>query len=290
MSYPQNELNKGTGYDRNKTLQQKRLACGTMYFLSFTSSIMLQSIRIILVGTTDQRNIGSAARAMKTMGLSQLYLVHPKETPGSAATALASGASDVLAQAVQTETLEEALQGCQLVIGTSSRSRTLDWPHLTPRQAAHQAMNELEAIPQEQVAVVFGREATGLTNDELQLCHYHVEIPTNPDYASLNLAMAVQLIAYEMRIASLDKKAEKQELVQPQALHQETSEVYPSHEQMEGFYHHLERSIQTSGFLKLQHPGKVMQKLRRLYTKARPNANELNILRGILSSYDKKSR
>jgi tRNA (cytidine32/uridine32-2'-O)-methyltransferase len=161
---------------------------------------MLQNIRIVLVETSHTGNMGSVARAMKTMGLTNLWLVNPLVKPDSQAIALAAGASDVIGNAQIVDTLDEALAGCSLVVGTSARSRTLPWPMLDPRECGLKSVAEAEQAP---VALVFGRERVGLTNDELQKCHYHVAIAANPEYSSLNLAMAVQVISYEVRMAWL---------------------------------------------------------------------------------------
>lgn len=238
---------------------------------------MLHNIRIVLVETSHTGNMGSAARAMKTMGLTNLYLVNPLVKPDSQAIALAAGASDVIGNATLVNTFDEAIAGCSLVIGTSARSRTLPWPMLEPRECGVQAVKEGEQSP---VALVFGRERVGLTNDELQKCHYHVAIPANPDYSSLNLAMAVQILAYEVRVAYLARQA-----VEERA-QEETP--YPLVEDLERFYQHLEQTLVNSGFIRAAHPGQVMSRLRRLYTRARPEAQELNILRGMLTSIDKQ--
>ncbi|WP_043759883.1 tRNA (cytosine(32)/uridine(32)-2'-O)-methyltransferase TrmJ [Aeromonas taiwanensis] len=239
---------------------------------------MLDQIRIVLVNTSHTGNMGSAARAMKTMGLTQLVLVDPQALPDEEAVALAAGASDVLASARIVPTLDEAIADCGLVIGTSARSRTLSWPMLDPREAGHQLVQEGEQHP---VALVFGRERTGLTNDELQKCHYHVAIPANPDYSSLNLAMAVQTLCYEIRMRWL--ALQEQPASEPGA----EPVAYPSAQQLEGFYLHLEQTLQKTGFIADDHPGHVMSKLRRLFNRARPEAVELNILRGILTSVQK---
>ena len=235
---------------------------------------MLDQIRIVLVNTSHTGNMGSAARAMKTMGLTRLVLVDPQALPDDGAHALAAGASDVLANARIVSTLDEAIADCGLVIGTSARSRTLSWPMLDPREAGEKAVGEGMKHP---VALVFGRERTGLTNDELQKCHYHVAIPANPEYSSLNLAMAVQTICYEVRMCWL----------QDQAPEVESEADYPSAHQLEGFYQHLEQTLLKTGFIADDHPGQVMSKLRRLFNRARPEAIELNILRGILTSIQK---
>lgn len=243
---------------------------------------MLDQIRIILVGTTHTGNIGSVARAMKTMGLSQLYLVAPKELPDGQAYALSAGASDILAQAKVFDSLAEAITDCPLVVGSSARSRTLSWPMLEPRECGVKAVLEAASHP---VALVFGRESSGLTNEELQLCNYHVCIPANPEYSSLNLAMAVQIVTYEVRMAWLQKEAQQQQLT-------ETVEdvAYPTNEQMHSFYQHLEDTLNDTGFIIKQHPGVVMTKLKRLFTRARPEEAEYNILRGILTSVQRFGR
>ncbi|MCT4707184.1 tRNA (cytosine(32)/uridine(32)-2'-O)-methyltransferase TrmJ [Enterobacteriaceae bacterium H11S18] len=241
---------------------------------------MLDNVRIVLVETSHTGNMGSVARAMKTMGLTNLWLVNPLVKPDSQAIALAAGASDVIGDAKIVDTLDEALAGCSLVVGTSARSRTLPWPMLNPRECGLQSITEAKDAP---VAIVFGRERVGLTNDELQKCHYHVAIQANPEYSSLNLAMAVQILAYEVRIAWLDS----QEKDEPEA---EVVE-YPLVDDLERFYGHLEQVMQNTGFIKPNHPGQVMSRLRRMFTRARPESQELNILRGMLSSIesDKKS-
>lgn len=239
---------------------------------------MLNQIRIILVGTTHTGNIGSVARAMKTMGLSELYLVAPKELPDGQAYALSAGASDILANAKVFDTLQQAISDCALVVGSSARSRTLSWPMLEPRECGVKAVQEAEKQP---VALVFGRESSGLSNEELQLCNYHVCIPANPEYSSLNLAMAVQIVTYEVRMAWLQQQSVAE-------VSDETA--YPTSEQMNNFYQHLEDTLNDTGFIIKQHPGVVMTKLKRLFTRARPEDAEYNILRGILTSVQRYGR
>ena len=238
---------------------------------------MLHNIRIVLVETSHTGNMGSTARAMKTMGLTNLYLVNPLVKPDSQAISLAAGASDVIGNATIVDTLDEALAGCSLVVGTSARSRTLPWPMLEPRECGVKCAQTAETAP---VALVFGRERVGLTNEELQKCHYHVCIPANPEYSSLNLAMAVQLIAYEVRVAWLDRQENGQDAA--------PEEAYPLVDDLERFYGHLEQVLLQTGFIRPQHPGQIMSRLRRLFTRARPETQELNILRGILTSIEKK--
>lgn len=237
----------------------------------------MNNIRIVLVNTSHTGNIGSVARAMKTMGLNDLYLVDPVQAPDSHASALAAGATDVLHQAKIVKTLPEAIQDCGLVVGTSARNRTLDWPLLGPRETAAKVLAEAPNYP---VAMVFGRESSGLTNEELQQCTHHVHIPSNPEYSSLNLAMAVQTLAYEVRMQFLEADAKPS-----------VSDVdYPLAGDLERFYQHLEDTLGETGFIIKNHPGQVMAKLRRMFSRARPESAELNILRGILTSIDKKIR
>ncbi|WP_371188542.1 tRNA (cytosine(32)/uridine(32)-2'-O)-methyltransferase TrmJ [Thalassotalea maritima] len=241
---------------------------------------MLDNVRIVLVNTSDCRNIGSAARAMKTMGLKNLVLVDPIEMPNGQAQALAAGATDVLANAKVVSTMKEAIEDCGLVVGTSARSRTLPWPMLEPRECGAKFVEEGSKYP---VALVFGRESSGLTNDELQLCHYHVCIPANPEYSSLNLAMAVQTLSYEVRMNFLEAQQagfDKKDVI-------DEEEQYPLVEETERFYDHFESAMQKTGFIQPKHPGMIMTKVRRLFNRARPDGKELKMLRGILASIDK---
>lgn len=232
---------------------------------------MLQNIRIVLVETSHSGNIGSAARAMKTMGLSNLYLVSPKSVDEQSI-ALAAGADDVLQNAKIVDTFEQAIEDCSLVIGTSARLRHLQSTLIEPRECAEKA-----SVHQGQVAIVFGRERVGLTNEELLKCHYHLNIPTNPEYSSLNLAMAVQLVSYEMRMAFLAKGKTENTL-------SIIENIYPTTQEIEYFFMHTERVYKSLGFI--QNQG-VMQKLRRLYNRSFLEKNELNILHGMLSSVEK---
>lgn len=240
---------------------------------------MLDSVRIVLVNTSDCRNIGSAARAMKTMGLTELYLVDPIEMPNGQAQALAAGATDVLTKARVVKTLEEAVGDCGLVVGTSARSRTLPWPMLEPRACGEKMVVEGQKYP---VALVFGRESSGLTNEELQLCHFHVQIPANPEYSSLNLAMAVQTLSYEVRMAFLARENQQYE--------QADIEGYPVVEETERMFEHFEQALKATGFIVPSHPGLVMTKLRRFINRARPDSKEVKMWRGILSSVEKSAK
>jgi tRNA (cytidine32/uridine32-2'-O)-methyltransferase len=241
-------------------------------------SPMFAQIRIVLIETTHSGNIGSVARAMKTMGLSQLVLVAPKTEVDGQAYALSAGASDVLANARIVGSLAEAIADCPLVIGTSHKPKSHDIEVLDPRQCGLKVAAEVAQGP---VAIVFGRESNGLSNDELRQCNFHLCIPTNADYTSLNLAMAVQVVSYEIRMALLGA----QTLPPP-----DVPEKYPTAEQLEGFYQHLEQTLDQTGFIIRQHPGHIMIKLRRLFSRARPDETELNILRGILTSVQRFGR
>lgn len=235
---------------------------------------MLSNIRVILINTSHPGNIGSAARAMKTMGLSELYLVSPKIYPDPKAQELASAAVDILEKAVVVDNLDDAIADCGLVVGTSSRSRTIPWPALSPREFAEKAMGE---TVQNKVAILFGREQSGLTNEELQRCHFHIHIPSNPEYCSLNLAQAVQVIAYELRVASeLDVRKENWDY------------KFVTQKEMEGFYTHLEKVLVELEFLNPKAPRQLMARLRRLFGRSRLDEMEVNILRGILGAVEKK--
>lgn len=229
------------------------------------------SIRIVLVATSHPGNIGSAARAMKTMGLSRLYLVTPRQFPDKHAYELAAGADDILEQAVVTATLADALSGCHLVIGTSARPRGIDLPGLLPPNCAA-LVNDVS--DDAEVAIVFGREHAGLTNEELLHCHYHVMIPSNPDYSSLNLAQAVQIIAYELRMKSL--------IVEH--VQSPSKDELATTDQVERFYTHLREVLVEIDFLKISNPVKLVQRLRRMFNRIQLEVNEVNILRGVLTN------
>ena len=237
----------------------------------------MKSVRIVLVETSHPGNIGASARAMKNMGLSHLVLVNPVIYPHADATVRAAGADDVLANARQVMSLDEALSGCQLVLGTSARNRALPWPLINPRESAQLA---IEQAGESDVALVFGRERTGLTNDELAKCHYHVNIPTNPNFSSLNLAAAVQVLTYELKMALLAGE------VAPQG--PKPDSVLATADEMAGFIQHLHVTLEAIDFLTDNSSKKLMQRLQRLFTRARVEQTELNILRGILSAMQKK--
>ena len=236
-----------------------------------------QNIRVVLINTSHPGNIGAAARAMKTMCLKNLVLVDPKQFPHADASARASGADDILATAKVCSNLDEAIGDCALVLGSSARVRRLSWPMLDPRECARVTM---EASMENKIAIIFGRENSGLTNEELSRCHYLVNIPSNSEYGSLNLAAAVQIISYELMCAS-----QKTESV----IQEKSIEPLAEANDMQGFYEHLYETLLAIEFLEADNPRKMMNRLRRLFNRAQPNKIEINILRGILTAIQKKS-
>jgi len=234
----------------------------------------LNNIRIVLSHTSHPGNIGAAARAMKTMGLERLYLVNPKSFPDPVADARAVGAADVLENARVCAILDEALAGTVLAVAVTARRRDLSHEMLSARQAASRM---IALAPQGEVALLFGTEMSGLSNAELDKCQMLATIPANPEFTSLNLASAVQILAYELRMAFLD------EAEVPAAKALEAA----SFEDVERFYQHLERAMIDTGFLDPACPGRLMQRLRRLFARARPEKEEVSILRGILTSVEK---
>lgn len=247
---------------------------------------MLDNVRVVLVNTSHPGNIGGAARAMKNMGLTRLVLVEPRRFPDQNAGARAAGADDVLAGAVVVDTLEEAIADCVLVLGTSARDRRIPWPVVDPREAAHKILDQLAELPDAQVALVFGREDAGLTSDELQRCQFHVHIPSNPDFSSLNLAAAVQVVAYELRMLALQRQSLPTS-VQKVETSSTANEMPTTADDMEQYFAHLERVLVEIGFLDPHQPRHLMPRLRRLYGRIRVNRMEMNILRGILTETQK---
>jgi tRNA (cytidine32/uridine32-2'-O)-methyltransferase len=232
----------------------------------------MPNVRVVLMQTSHPGNIGAAARAMKTMCLERLYLVRPQQFPHANATARAAGAEDILANATLCGSLDEALQDAHLVIGTSTRSRSLAWPQLDPRTCAERILTESAAG---EAALVFGPERAGLSNAELDRCHFVTAIPCNPAYRSLNLAAAVQVLCYELMMRAQD--ALKFEVV-------ESEEPLAEAGDLELFYQHLEQTLIELGFLNPTNPRYLIRRLRRLFNRARLTDNEVNILRGILSA------
>lgn len=245
----------------------------------------LQNIRIVMVNTSDAGNLGAAARAMKTMGLSDLCLVGPREYPSAKATARASGAADVLHRARVVGSLSEAISDCQLVVGTSARLRSIPWPVMAPRAFARLVAEE----PQDsRIAVVFGREDAGLTNEELRQCHYHLSIPGNPEYSVLNVAAAIQVVSYELRMTLLDTES----VVDQDAVDSSESMVLSatrwdaplcSAREMEGFFQHFEETLLAMEFFDPGTPRNIMPRTRRLFSRTRLDRLEMNLMRGILT-------
>ncbi|WP_207389753.1 tRNA (cytosine(32)/uridine(32)-2'-O)-methyltransferase TrmJ [Stutzerimonas kirkiae] len=251
--------------------------------------VSLHNIRVVLVNTSHPGNIGGAARAMKNMGLSRLVLVDPQDFPSPEADARASGATDILENARVVGCLEDALVGCRLAFGTSARDRRIPWPLLDPRECASVAYDEV--VKGGEVALVFGREYAGLTNEELQRCQFHVHIPSDPEFSSLNLASAVQVLGYEARMAWLQQQgaSDRPQKSQGDERGEEGLERVTSDE-LERYFRHLEQTLVDIGFLDPQHPRHLMSRLRRLYGRCAIDRVEMNILRGILTETQKAAR
>ena len=239
---------------------------------------LLDNVRIVLVSTQHPGNIGASARAMLTMGVSDLVLVNPERYPHPQARASAAHAEGVLDRARVVATLDEAVADCAWVVASSARPRHLGDEPLTPWDAAGRA---IERAAQARVALVFGCERTGLTNEELDRCHAALMIPTNPGYSSLNLSQAVQVMAYELRRAALPQV--------PSVSSKKDHPWYepPTAEEMTRFYDHLQRILLSTGFLDPENPRHLMRRLRTFFNRASPDRNELNILRGILTSLER---
>jgi len=228
----------------------------------------LDNVRVVLSHTTHPGNIGAAARAMQTMGLRYLYLVNPRHFPDAQATAMAAGADDVLQHATVCGSVDEALQGVVFTVAMTARLRDISIEVKSPREAISQVLQEAVSHP---VALLFGTEMSGLTNEEMGKAHLGVNIPTNPDFSSLNVAAAVQIMVYELALAA-------------QSFAPAVCEIQPApHERVEGLYAHLERTLIEIGFFTTQNPARLMQRLRRLFSRTRLEDEEINILRGILS-------
>lgn len=243
----------------------------------------LENIRIVLVNTTHPGNIGGVARAMKNMGLADLSLVAPRIFPSRDADARAAGASDILQAATVVETLTEAIADAHLIVGASARGRNIPWPVMDP----HELAGVVASVRNDQkVAIVFGREDRGLTNDELQLCHHHVHIPSVEGFSSLNLAAAVQVIAYELRMAQLKKDEAK---IQAPQWGTSWDIELSEHKELELLFEHLEKVLIEIDFLDPGNPRQLMPRLRRLFQRAIPDKVEVNVLRGILSHIQKNN-
>ncbi|OTG91564.1 RNA methyltransferase [Acinetobacter sp. ANC 3813] len=249
-------------------------------------SAHLSHVRIVMVNTTLPANIGSALRAMKTMGLCKLVLVAPKTYPHPDIDALAAGATGLIEQIEIVESLEEAIKDCHIVFGTSARTRTIPWPLLDARPAAELSLKAVSEKQQE-VAVIFGREDRGLTNEELAMANYHVTIPVNSDYGVLNVAQAIQVICYEMRMAAM---AHVEQGANPDAQMHVTDDIdmqwdepLVTHEQMEQFYPHIEKMLADIEFMDPKNPRLLPLRLRRLFGRIQLDRMEYHLLRGIFT-------
>lgn len=244
--------------------------------VSDSSESFLRKIRVVMIRTTETGNIGSAARAMKTMGLSGLVLVDPAEFPSAKATARASGADDLLANARVVDTLREGLDGCDLVMGTSARSRRLPWPSLSPRDASEKAWNNRNTAGD--IAIVFGSERSGMSNEEMDRCQFQIYIPANEAYSSLNLAASIQVISYEMRMVQL--------LAQVGDVGQQ-GETLAGHEVMALFYEHFFDVMRKVGYYRPEQPKLLRRRVQRLFNRSMMTNPEVQIMRGFLSMIDK---
>ena len=235
----------------------------------------LNSVKIVLVGTTHPGNIGAAARAMKNMGIKNLSLVQPKEFPSDVAIYRSKAAKDILEHAQVFYNLEEAIFDCELVIGTSARGRKVPWPILNPKEAAEEVSR---SSSHHNIAIIFGREDRGLTNEELGLCNLHVNIPTDPDYSSLNLAQAVQILVYEIRQAILGEQEDKNYWDVELA----------NNDQTELLINHMDELMQQVEFYDVDNPRKLLLRVRRFFKRSRIDVMETNIFRGLFATIQKK--
>ncbi|MFK5985988.1 MAG: RNA methyltransferase [Pseudomonadota bacterium] len=241
----------------------------------------LENIRIVMVNTSHPGNIGAAARVMKNMGLGCLYLVEPKLFPHEEAISMAAGASDILENAIVVDTLEQALDNCHLVFGTTARSRKIRHQVVEPREAALKCAQISVDV---QLAIVFGRERTGLTNAETDQCEILINIPSSADFSSLNVASAVQILAYELMLAH--RQTEQKQISRTKQKHKDLE--LASHNEIENYFSHLQTTIENIGFLDISLSPQIMPKLKNLYHRCELEKSEVNMLRGILTAMDKK--
>ncbi len=244
-----------------------------------TQNKLNSSLKFILVGTTHPGNIGAAARAIKNMGMNKLDLVSPKDFPHEKAFYRAKAATDVLDKVEVHQTLKDAVSDCNFVVGTSARYRKVPWPMVNPREAAERiiALNQTNA---DKIAVVFGREDRGLTNDELGLCNLHVNIPSSKEYPSLNLSQAVQIIAYEIRVGVLNYKLQTSE--------QDWDVVLAENSEVERLIEHFEELMEEIEFYQVDNPRQLLTRVRRFFKRSNMDHMEVNIFRGVLASIQKK--
>ena len=237
------------------------------------SDNLLNSVKVVLVGTTHPGNIGATARAMKNMGILDLALVEPKEFPSDVATFRSKAAKDILEKASVHTSLEEAISECELVVGTSARGRTIPWPVLNPREAAEEMH---KSSLNGKVAIVFGREDRGLTNEELGLCNFHVHIPSDPEYSSLNLSQAVQILAYEIRLSYLQDRHVNKEYWDVELA---------NNEQTERLINHMDELMQEVDFYDVENPRKLLVRVRRFFKRSKIDVMEANIFRGLFATF-----
>lgn len=271
--------------------------------MSHNSSVLLnelsQRVVVVLVQTSHSGNIGAVARALKNMGLCRLHLVSPKQFPSEEAVARSSGASEILDTAKVFDSLVDAVADASYVVGASARMRSFPWPVMSPRDLSGQVVEQLASANTvddsvtgdacTDIALVFGRESSGLTNEELQQCNAHVNIPANPDYSSLNLAMAVQVISYELRMAclnALENEASISPVLGPESAGWDAELSTVS--EVEGMLDHLTKVMTATNYYDPENPGLLLPRLRRLFQRRGLDKMELNILRGILKSVEKK--
>ena len=247
-----------------------------------TSANLFPGVKVILVETSHPGNIGAAARAMKNMGLTELVLVNPADFPSTKAVFRSASAADVGQEARVVKTVEEALSDCQLIIGTSARERRIPWPLLSAKECGEKVISAVRA--EKKVGLLFGRESRGLKNEELQRCQFHVNISTGEAYSSLNLAMAVQVVCYELLQADL---AEKGTLASSKA---PWDMPLANSGEVEHFYNHLEKTLIQVGFHDPENPRQLMARLRRLFNRVGMDRMEVNILRGFLTAINKLGR
>ena len=240
------------------------------------SDNLLNSVKVVLVGTTHPGNIGATARAMKNMGILDLALVEPKEFPSDVATFRSKAAKDILEKASVHRSLAEAVSECELVVGTSARGRTVPWPVLNPREAAEEMH---KSSLNGKVAIVFGREDRGLTNEELGLCNFHVHIPSDPEYSSLNLSQAVQILAYEIRLSYLQDRHVNEEYWDVELA---------NNEQTERLINHMDELMQEVNFYDVENPRKLLVRVRRFFKRSKIDVMEANIFRGLFATIQKK--
>lgn len=252
----------------------------------FACQSMLDNVRIVLVNTSHPGNIGAAARAMKNMGLTRLTLVEPKEYPSLDAIKRSAGAIDILDNVIVTDDLSQALTDCVWVAGTSARLRTVEWPILEPRACVQKS---LEYIGQGDIAIVFGRENSGLTNDELEKCNALLHIPTNPDYSSLNLAAAVQVVCYEFRLALIEQGEIQQNSTKNKGT-KYAQDASATVDQLEGMYLHLQQALDELDFFGSNNPEMIMRRLKGLLNRAEATQREVSIIRGICSAIEDRKR